>query len=107
MCEQTQAQPHQILYREIIGAGDDNEHSIFGSGIIVTLSYWHSDDGWKAPSHYLLERKVMLDRQISVDDIQVFRAFIAKHDKYIRRAIAEIDQLKELNMDIMEEAARS
>lgn len=87
---------YEVLYREIIGAGDDTEHSNKASGIVVTLSYWNTLD-WKVPSHYLIERKVMLNREFVVDDIQVFRAYLTDHSRYIRKAIADIDQLKELN----------
>ena len=47
---------YQILYREVIGAGDDDEAQE-DNGIAVTLSYWQKGNDWRVRNHYMLERK--------------------------------------------------
>jgi len=84
-----------IIYHERIGGGDDTEGNR-PDGVVVTLSYWYSDD-WKAPSHYIRTARVMLDREIVVDEIEVMRTYLHEHSKHIRQSIARFDQLVELN----------
>lgn len=86
----------KILYREAIGGGDDVEGNV-PNGIVVTLSYWHSVS-WKAPSHYLLQSRVMLKHEIVVDEVQYIRASYNDANE-IRKAISLFDQLLDLNPD--------
>jgi len=88
----------KILYREVQGAGDDNE-AANPNGIVVTLSFWQSDD-FLATSHYLTESKVMIDRQIVVDEAECVRTAYSDA-KFIRKAIARFDQLKELSPEVL------
>jgi len=53
-------------------------------------------------THYLLECKVMIDRQYVVDEIYITRAYYANHAKHIRAAILRADQLKELNPEVVD-----
>ena len=92
----------KILYRETAGAGEDEENRL-DHGIAVTLTYWDSDD-WQAPSHYLIQIKVMIDRKFVVDEIEIRRDSYSLNTeaKYIRQAIARFDQLVELNPEVAE-----
>ncbi len=89
----------EILYREVIGAGNDTEANN-PNGIVVTLSYWTRKSNFNVPDHYLIQRIVMIDREIVVDDIQLVRPSrwrSVDDPAMIRRAIATMDELKELN----------
>lgn len=84
----------RILYREIVGAGDDEE-SNEPNGILVTLSFFPSDD-WRAPAHYILHEVLMINRQYVTNN----RALIVDQhwqsdSRMIRQAIKRMDELKE------------
>jgi len=104
MCEESNTPV--ILYSERVGGGDDTEGNI-PNGILVTLSYWQSNANWMAPSHYLLHKQVMVNRDICVDELEIIRnKGIGYPDRaeLFRKAIALMDQLKELNQDLVMEA---
>lgn len=90
----------KILYREVVGAGNDTEANN-PNGIVVTLSYWDRERNFNVPDHYLIQRIVMINREIVVDDIQLVRPSrrwrSVDDPAMIRRAIATMDELKELN----------
>lgn len=92
----------QILYREKYGAGDDSEEEN-PNGIVVTASHWETDEV-DAPSHFLIEAIVMIDRHDVVKELEVVREHwnTATRETIIRKAIARFEQLKELNPEIME-----
>lgn len=97
MCEETNP---TIVYHETIGGGDDNE-SGRRHGLVATLSYWHSND-WKAPNHYLLTKRVMIDRYIVVHEVEYIPSAFRRDSTQIRKAIFVVDQLMELNPEISE-----
>ncbi len=93
---------YEILYREIIGAGNDNEANT-PHGIVVTLSRWSTANNaaWKVPDQfYLLQRTVMIDRDTVLDEIEMIRNAWNKDSQLIRKAIFLVDQLKELNPEV-------
>ena len=85
----------QILYREVIGAGDDDENNNKENGIAVTLTYWSSSTrDFRLHNHYMLERKVMLNRKFIVDDITM-QIENHSHSVMIRKAVEMVDYLIE------------
>lgn len=85
----------EILYREEIGSGDDTERN-FPHGIIVTLSFFESDN-FRAPSHYLLEAKVMVSRNFIVEQLQPLPGHRTdeRAAKMLRYAINRFNQLRD------------
>lgn len=86
----------KIVYREILGGGNDQENQ-YANGLVVTLSYWNSDN-FRVQSHYLMQAEVMINREIIVDETRLIAGYTWQCDaKHIRQAIAWFDQLRELN----------
>jgi hypothetical protein len=91
-----------VLYRETYGAAEDNEAEN-PNGIVVCLSHWEVGSMY-VPDHFLLECKVMIDRQIVVHELSVTGEHwkLATREQMLRKAIQRFDELKELNPDIKE-----
>lgn len=83
----------QVLYREVKGAGDDEEASGHADGVVVTLSMWQiCGTDWRIRSHYLMETAVMIDREITVRSFTV-ETLGATEAEMIRSAIKTFDDL--------------
>ena len=91
----------EILYREVVGDGDDTEEG--KNGIVVTLSHWTTTTDY-ARNHYLLESRVMIDRDLVVDECELY--FFQALPKMIRKAVAKVDQLLELSPECVPYARR-
>jgi hypothetical protein len=82
-----------ILYREIIGAGADDEAQD-PNGVEVTLSYWRTETkDWHVPSFYMIESKVMRGRRGVVDNCEIERTSYRDDADMIRKAIELVDEL--------------
>ena len=93
----------EILYREIIGAGDDDEAQQ-SNGIAVTLTYWRVvNSDYRIRNHYMLERKVLINRRFVVDDITMQCEYINEHAKMSRKAVEMVDYLIEQNPQVQDE----
>jgi hypothetical protein len=86
-----------ILYREIAGAGTDDECSE-PDGVKVVLSHWESPDTWNVPDHYLLYSVVLLDRKIAVEKFEVVKGYSYDDARMIREAIKLFDHLVEKHL---------
>jgi len=83
----------EILYREVMGAGDDREAG--NDGVVVTLSKWttaHYDH--RLTDHYVLTERVMVGGELAVDSAKIMLGCAAHYDpQMIRQAISQFDAL--------------
>ncbi len=92
----------EIIFHESKAAGDDTEHNSCKDGIVVTLSFWYSSDS-RVRSHYLLERRVMINRKFIIDEQRLMGKGKSNHAWQIRTAIAEMDQLMQLYPEVAQQ----
>lgn len=79
------------LYQEECG---ETNTEYGNDGVKVTLTRWDDEATYDNSSHYLLEKRVVVDREIIIDSIDAFETNYPNTDPaMIRKAISEFDKL--------------
>ncbi len=80
------------LYEETIGSLD-SELSVKPSGVKVVLKFF-GDKSYFSEAHYLLHKQVRIRGEWIMDTHEVVSMYESRHPDMIRKAIADLDDLK-------------
>lgn len=84
--------PETILYDEYAGGADYTDGK-YEHGVHVILGRWDPDIS-QLPRHYTLQVRVMIDRNIVVDTLEIRKySYLQGDANEIRNAITRFDQL--------------
>jgi hypothetical protein len=90
-----------ILFEQEVGHVD--EEAVDANGVHVVLSFWETPNRYKLPAHYILQSRVMVDRELIVNMKQITSVDWQNHGTEIRKAIAVMDELinSHPNLDVL------